>query len=98
MAKNTTHETVEVKDLTRYERARIIGARALQIGMGAPFLIKLSEKQLEDIAYNPISIAKMELEAGVMPLSIRREVPKPVTEAPKEVKEAKEKSIEELEI
>ena len=41
----------------------MIGSRALQIGMGAPFLIKLSEKDLEDINYNPVEIAKKEFEA-----------------------------------
>ena len=47
---------------TKYEHARIIGARALQIAQGAPFMIKLSEKDLEKIGYNPIEIAKMEWE------------------------------------
>lgn len=57
---------------TKYETARMIGSRALQISMGAPFLIKLSEKELEQIGFNPIEIAKKELEAGVIPIAIRR--------------------------
>lgn len=60
---------------TRYERARIIGARALQIAMGAPFLVKLSVEELESIRYSPLSIAQMEFEKGVIPLKIVREVP-----------------------
>lgn len=50
----------------------MIGSRALQISMGAPFLVKISEKELEQIGYNPIAIAKKELDAGVIPIAIRR--------------------------
>jgi len=57
--------------LTRFERSRIIGAVALQISMGAPILIELDE----DMEYNPIEIAKLELEQGVLPLTIRRTTP-----------------------
>lgn len=57
---------------TKYEKARIIGSRALQISMGAPFLIKLSKKQLEEIKYNPVDIAKMEYEQGVIPMQVKR--------------------------
>jgi len=53
--------------LTGYEKARIIGARALQISLGAPVLINVEGKDL-----SPIDIAKMELESGVLPLTIRR--------------------------
>jgi len=51
--------------LTRYERARIIGARALQISMGAPVL-------LEDDSGEPIDIAFRELEMGVIPITVKR--------------------------
>lgn len=57
---------------TKYEIARMIGSRALQISMGAPFLVKMSEKDLEKIGYNPIEIAKKELDAGVIPIAVRR--------------------------
>jgi DNA-directed RNA polymerase subunit K/omega len=66
----------KVQKLTKYERARLIGSRALQISMGAPFLVKLEKEDLERIRYNPIEIAKMELEANVLPISIVRNVPK----------------------
>ena len=58
--------------LTKYERARIIGARALQLAMGAPILVKLTKKDMEEIKYNPIIIARRELEKGVIPLSIKK--------------------------
>jgi DNA-directed RNA polymerase subunit K len=61
---------------TRYEVARILGARALQIAMDAPLLLKISEKELEEINYNPIEIAKRELVAGVLPITVNRPLPK----------------------
>lgn len=60
--------------MTKYERARIIGARSMQISQGAPLLIKLSEAQLEALKYNPVAIAKLEFEAGVIPIGIKRVV------------------------
>lgn len=60
---------------TKYEVARMIGSRALQIAMGAPFNVKLSEQDLEGIGYNPIEIAKKELEADILPITIRRRQP-----------------------
>lgn len=56
--------------LTRFERARIVGARALQISMGAPILVESSEG-----VSNPIDIALKELETGVLPITIRRTLP-----------------------
>ncbi|HDO41362.1 MAG TPA: DNA-directed RNA polymerase subunit K [Candidatus Bathyarchaeota archaeon] len=56
--------------LTRFERARICGARALQIAMGAPVLIQVTEGMT-----NPIDIALKELESGVLPITIRRTLP-----------------------
>lgn len=70
-----------MEKLTKYERARMIGSRALQISMGAPFLVKLSDKELESIGYNPIEIAKIELDRGVLPIAIRRPLPKKKEEA-----------------
>lgn len=64
---------------TKYEKARIIGARALQLAMGAPVLLKLTEKELEAINFNPIEIAKMEFEKDVLPITIRRPLPQKVT-------------------
>jgi len=66
----------EIKNYTKYEKARMIGSRALQIAMGAPFLVKLSKKDLERIRYNPIEIAKIEFEKGVLPITVKRPLPK----------------------
>ncbi len=53
--------------LTRYERARVIGARALQISLGAPVLIDVDRKE-------PIDIALVELEMGVIPITVKRTI------------------------
>ncbi len=53
---------------TRFEKARIIGARALQITMGAPVLIKVGKEIID-----PVRIADKEFEKGVLPISVLRE-------------------------
>jgi len=63
------------ENYTKFEVARMLGSRALQISMGAPFLVKLSEKQLQEIAFNPIAIAKLELEHDALPLTVKRPLP-----------------------
>lgn len=63
-------------EYTKYEKARIIGARALQIAMGAPLLLKLTEKELEGINFNPIEISKKEFSSGALPITIKRPMPK----------------------
>lgn len=60
---------------TRFEIARIIGARALQISMNAPILLKLSDDELRAVRYDPIKIAELEFMAGVLPITIRRPAP-----------------------
>jgi len=60
-------------EYNKYEEARIIGARALQISQGAPLLIKFSEKQLEEIGYNTLEIAKKEFKEGLVPITIERD-------------------------
>ena len=52
---------------TRFEKARIIGARALQISMGAPVLLKVP-----DTLIDPIDIASMEYEKGMLPITVKR--------------------------
>ncbi len=61
---------------TKYEKARIIGARALQIAMGAPMLLKLNKEMLEQIRYNPIEISKLEFDKGILPITIKRPLPR----------------------
>tara|TARA_Y100000034_G_C6706347_1_gene311777 strand:- start:9 stop:209 length:201 start_codon:yes stop_codon:yes gene_type:complete len=65
-------------EYNKYERARIIGSRALQIAMGAPLLLKMTEKGLEKVKYNPIEIAKKEFDKGVLPITINRPMPRKV--------------------
>lgn len=60
---------------TKYEKARMIGSRALQISQGAPFLVKLGEKDLERIKYNPIEIATIEFDKGLLPITVKRPFP-----------------------
>ena len=56
--------------LTRFERARIVGARALQLSMGAPILAELEEEVID-----AIEIAIVELNAGALPMTVRRSLP-----------------------
>ena len=60
---------------TKYEKARMLGSRSLQISMGAPFLLKLSEQDLEKLHYNPVEIAKLEFEEGLIPITVKRPLP-----------------------
>ncbi|MFH1439722.1 MAG: DNA-directed RNA polymerase subunit K [Candidatus Woesearchaeota archaeon] len=69
------NEEDKQKKFTKYEKARIIGARALQLSMGAPFLIKLNDDDLKKIKYNPLEIAKREFEEGIFPIEIARPLP-----------------------
>jgi DNA-directed RNA polymerase subunit K len=54
-------------EYTRFETARLIGARALQIKMGAPVLITVPKD-----AKRPLDIAKLELEKDVLPITVKR--------------------------
>ena len=58
------------KRLTRFEKARITGARSLQISYGAPLMIKADVK-----SRSSISLAIEELEKKALPISIRRILP-----------------------
>lgn len=53
-------------ELNRYEKARIIGARSLQIAQGAPLLVPA--KGMTD----PVSIAIKEFDKGMIPINIKR--------------------------
>lgn len=52
---------------TRFEKARIIGARALQISMGAPSLIKIPKGVI-----SPIEIAMLEFNEDAIPITVKR--------------------------
>ncbi len=66
----------QIPDFTKYERARIIGARALQLAMNAPLMIKMSEEDLEKVNYDVLKIAEVELDSGVLPISVNKPFPK----------------------
>lgn len=60
---------------TKYEKARIIGARSLQIAMGAPILVKMNKKDFVALNYDPVQIAKKEFANEVLPITIKRPLP-----------------------
>ncbi|WP_135663124.1 DNA-directed RNA polymerase subunit K [Halorhabdus rudnickae] len=53
------------QDYNRYEKARVLGARALQVAYGAPVLIETDQTQ-------PILIAAEEYDAEVLPFTVNR--------------------------
>tara|TARA_B100001750_G_scaffold247628_1_gene274066 strand:+ start:3837 stop:4358 length:522 start_codon:yes stop_codon:yes gene_type:complete len=56
--------------LTRFEKARIVGARALQLSLGAPMFISIPKNTVTSL-----DIAMEELDQQVIPISIRRVLP-----------------------
>ena len=63
--------------LTRFEYARILGARALQISMGAPVLVLEQESQEEEEQEqgDPLLISEREIRQGLLPILVRRTLP-----------------------
>jgi len=61
---------------TRYEIARILGARSLQLAMDAPVLLKMSKEEENELNFDSLRIAEKELESGVLPITVRRPLPK----------------------
>ncbi len=55
---------------TRFEKARIIGARALQLAYGAPPLVKVPEGIV-----NPLDLAELEFDKDAIPITIIKESP-----------------------
>ncbi len=58
------------EEYTRFERARILGARALQVSLGAPILIDVPATLVD-----PVEIAELEFVAGRIPITVRRGAP-----------------------
>jgi DNA-directed RNA polymerase subunit K len=94
---------MDAEKYTKYEQARILGARALQIAMNAPLLIKIEDSDLDKLNYDALKIAEVEFNSDVLPISIKKPMPKRKDSALKRVKtpkideKAKAKSEEELE-
>jgi len=88
------------QEFTKYEIARILGARALQIAMNAPLLIKITPEDLEKIKYDSLKIAEIEFNSNVLPISVNRPFPKKKEEVLKRVKEkiVSDKEVEDEEI
>jgi len=81
ITKSVDHEPVEIKNstgaittgpptLTRFEKARIMGSRALQLSLGAPPFIDFSKN-----ISTSLEIAMEELDQKVIPIVIRRTLP-----------------------
>jgi len=93
-----------MSEFTKYEIARILGARALQLSMNAPILLKIDKKEIEEMNYDSIKIAEKELNEDVLPISVKRPMPerkqKPLKKQKREEKpqEEKEKKIDDKEI
>ena len=87
------------EEFTRYEKARILGARALQIAMNAPLLIKLTDEDLEKIKFDSLKIAEIEFNSGILPISVNKPFPRKKDEKLKRVPDVKlsEKKKEEIE-
>lgn len=54
---------------TRFEKARIIGARALQVSLGAPVLIDIPEGMID-----PVEIAMLEYDTEMIPITVKRDI------------------------
>ena len=81
ITKDLQHEAIEITSdgghvitgpitLTRFEKARIMGARALQLSLGAPVFIEIPKN-----ATTSLEIAMEELTKRVIPIVIRRTLP-----------------------
>ena len=56
-----------MEEYTKYEKARILGARSLQISMGAPILTKVKE------SISDLEVAEKEFKEGVIPITVKRD-------------------------
>jgi len=81
ITKDIQHKPVEITNknglvvtgpptLTRFEKARIMGARALQLSLGAPLFIEIPKN-----ATTSLEIAMEELKQRVIPIVIKRTLP-----------------------
>ncbi|XP_013186086.1 DNA-directed RNA polymerases I, II, and III subunit RPABC2 [Amyelois transitella] len=63
------HKRITTRYMTKYERARVLGTRALQIAMCAPVMVELEGET------DPLQIAMKELKQRKIPIIIRRYLP-----------------------
>ncbi len=57
----------EASEYSKFEKTRIISARALQIAQGSPVFVKIPDGD-----FRPIDIAKLEWDKGVIPIDIKK--------------------------
>ena len=67
MTDSSTPRPLGAAEYTRFERARILGARALQVSLGAPILTDVPPTLVD-----PVEIAELEFAAGRIPITVRR--------------------------
>jgi DNA-directed RNA polymerase subunit K len=84
-------EQLESK-FTRYEIARILGARSLQLAMDAPVLLKLTDEEKEELNFDTLKTAEKELIAEVLPITVKRPLPE---KSEKTIKKLSEEEIKE---
>ena len=60
---------ITTRYMTKYERARVLGTRALQISMNAPVMVDIDNET------DPLKIAMKELRDRKIPMIIRRYLP-----------------------
>ncbi len=78
---------MEKEGFSKYEIARILGARALQIAMNAPLLIKIEKDDLEKIKFDALKIAEVEFNSNILPISVKKPMPQKKEEKLKRGKE-----------
>jgi DNA-directed RNA polymerase I, II, and III subunit RPABC2 len=63
-------ERISSKYMTKYERARVLGTRAMQISRNAPIMVELEPHETD-----PLVIAEKELREKKIPFIVRRYLP-----------------------
>jgi DNA-directed RNA polymerase subunit K len=66
-SKKASTAPAQEEKFMRFERARIVGARALQIAMGAPIILDIQSGFID-----PVSIAEREFQNGLVPITVIR--------------------------
>ncbi len=90
---------MDYTEFSRYETARILGARALQIAMNAPLLIKIDQEDLEKVKFDALKIAEIEFKSNILPISVKKPLPQKKEDKLKRSRDQKvnDKKIEERE-
>lgn len=87
-------QKIDILKFTKYEKTRILGARALQISMDAPLLISIDKDRLEELNYDPMEIAKIEFDGEVLPITVKQPMPKKKSVKVRKVSEVKTETEE----